>query len=158
MAAAAPRTRSRTSTRSSHRRAPSPSRSRALSVARGRTAAELDPCLGPSGKGLMGSALTGVTANFVFFDRGTFWVLLLTYLYIPKSDRAYLFPQSVRIHYFCSGPISVDPNQSRHTMKAASEEGSMFSWAIFRGRASHSFVFAGVIVTVVVTGILVITR
>ena len=39
----------------------------------------------------------------------TFWVLPLTYLYLPKSARAYLFPQSVKIHYFCSGPIRVDP-------------------------------------------------
>ena len=33
----------------------------------------------------------------------------LTYFYLPKSARAYLFPQFVKIHYFCSGPISVDP-------------------------------------------------
>ena len=53
----------------------------------------------------------GVTANFMFsfLHRGTFWVLPLAYFYIPKSARAYLFPQSVKIHYFCSGPISVDP-------------------------------------------------
>ena len=44
------------------------------------------------------------------FDRGTLWVLPLTYLYLPESARAYLFPQSVKTHhYFCSGPISVDP-------------------------------------------------
>ena len=43
------------------------------------------------------------------FDRGTFWVLPLTYFYISKSARAYLFPQSVKIYSFCSGPISVDP-------------------------------------------------
>ena len=51
----------------------------------------------------------GVTADFMFFDRGTFWVLPLTYFYIPKSARAYLFPKSVKIHYLCSGPLSVDP-------------------------------------------------
>ena len=45
----------------------------------------------------------------MFVDRGTFWVLPLTYFYLPKSARAYLFPQSVKNHYFCSGPISVDP-------------------------------------------------
>ena len=61
------------------------------------------------GKGQMGSALMGVTANFMFFDRGTFWVLPLTCFYIHKSARVYLFPQSVKIDYFCSGPISVDP-------------------------------------------------
>ena len=43
------------------------------------------------------------------FDRGTFWVLPLTYLYIPQSARAYLFLQSVKTYEFCSGPISVDP-------------------------------------------------
>ena len=26
-----------------------------------------------------------------------------------KSSRAYLFPQSIRTHYFCNGPVSVDP-------------------------------------------------
>ena len=47
---------------------------------------------------------------FMLFDTGTFWVLPLTYLYIPKSARAYLFPQCVKVHYlFCSGPVSVDP-------------------------------------------------
>ena len=50
-----------------------------------------------------------VNAIFMFFDSGTFWVLPLTYFYIPKDARAYLFPQSVKTHYFCSGPISADP-------------------------------------------------
>ena len=36
-------------------------------------------------------------------------LLPVTYVYLPKSARAYLFPQSVKIHYFCSGPFSVDP-------------------------------------------------
>ena len=48
-----------------------------------------------------------------FFDRGTCWVLPLTYLYLPKSARAYLFPQSVKISYFCSGSISADPSGPR---------------------------------------------
>ena len=60
------------------------------------------------GKGQMGSALIGVTANFMILT-GTFWVLPLTYLYLPNSARTYLFPQSVKIRYFCSGPIRVDP-------------------------------------------------
>ena len=50
-----------------------------------------------------------VTAFVMFFERGTFWVLHLTYVYLPKSARAYLFPQSVKIHNLCSGRISVDP-------------------------------------------------
>ena len=57
----------------------------------------------------MGSALIGSLQVSCFLDRGTFWVLPLTYFHLPKSARAYLFPQSVEIHYFCSGPISVDP-------------------------------------------------
>ena len=67
------------------------------------------------GKGQMGSALMGVTANVISFDRGTFWVLMLTCFYLPKSARAYLFPQSVNIPYFCSGPISVDPIRPQPT-------------------------------------------
>ena len=57
-----------------------------------------------------GVSTNGVTEHFfMFFDRGTFWVLPLTYYYFPKSARAYLFSKSVEIHYSCSGPISVDP-------------------------------------------------
>ena len=69
------------------------------------------PLIGNYGvrKGTNGVSTNGVTANFLFFDRGTFWVLPLTYFYLPKSARAYLFSQSVEIHYFCSGPIGVDP-------------------------------------------------
>ena len=68
------------------------------------------------GKGQMRSALMGSRFYcfffiFIFFDRGTLWVLPLTYFYfcLPKSARAYIFPQYVNIHYFCSGPISVAP-------------------------------------------------
>ena len=60
-------------------------------------------------KGTYGVSTHGVTANFMFLDRVTFWVLPLTYVCLPKSARANLFPQSVKIHYFCSSPISVDP-------------------------------------------------
>ena len=56
-------------------------------------------------KGTNGVSANGVTANFMFFDGGTFWVPPLTSFYVPKSARVYLFPQSVEIHYFCSGPI-----------------------------------------------------
>ena len=70
-------------------------------------------------KGANGVSTNGATANFMFFDRGTFWVLPLTCFYLPKSARAYLFPQSVEIHYFRSGPISVDPicPQPRHPQR-----------------------------------------
>ena len=65
----------------------------------------------------MGSALMGSLQISCFLTEG---VLPLTYLYIPKSSSSYLFPQSVKIDYFCSGPISVDPvcpqpNDSSHT-------------------------------------------
>ena len=64
--------------------------------------------LGYLGKGQMGSALMGSLQSSCFLT-GTFWVLPLIYFYLPKSARAYLFPQSVKNHDFCSGPISVDP-------------------------------------------------
>ena len=64
--------------------------------------------LGGDRQGTNGVSTTGVTAQFMFFDRD-FWVLHLAYFYLPRSARAYLFPRSVKIHYFCSGPISVDP-------------------------------------------------
>ena len=60
-------------------------------------------------KGTNGVSTNGVTAKFMCFDRGIFWVLPLTYFYLPKRARAYLFPQSVKSPYFFSGPISVDP-------------------------------------------------
>ena len=44
-----------------------------------------------------------------FLTEGLFGYSRLTYLHLPKSARSYLIPQSVKIHYFCSGPISVDP-------------------------------------------------
>ena len=56
-----------------------------------------------SGKGQMGSALIGSLQISCFFDGGTFWVLPLTYYYLPKSARAYLFPQSVKSHYLFKG-------------------------------------------------------
>ena len=56
-----------------------------------------------------GVSTNGVTANSTFLDRGTFWALPLTYFYLPKSAWAYLFPQSIKIHHFCSGPVSADP-------------------------------------------------
>ena len=60
------------------------------------------------GKGQMGSALMGSLQSLCFLT-GTLWVFPLIDVYIPKSARAHLFPQSVKNGYFCSGPISVDP-------------------------------------------------
>ena len=59
-------------------------------------------------RGTNGVSTNGVTATLMFFERGAFWVLPLTYFYLPKSARAYLFPQSVKTHYLYSDPISVD--------------------------------------------------
>ena len=56
----------------------------------------------------MGSALLGSLQISCCLTEGLFGYSPLTYFYIPKSARAYLFPQSVKNHYFCSGPISVD--------------------------------------------------
>ena len=61
------------------------------------------------GKGQMGSALLGSLQTLCVFYRGGFWVPPLTYFYLPKSAGAYLFPQTVKIHYLCSGPVRVDP-------------------------------------------------
>ena len=60
-------------------------------------------------KGTIRVSTNGVAADFISFDRGTFWVLPLIYFNFPKSARAYLFPQSVKTLTFCSGPISVGP-------------------------------------------------
>ena len=60
------------------------------------------------GKGQMGSALMGSLQSSCLFYSGTFGVLQLAYVYLPKSARAYLFHQSVKMYYFCSDPISVD--------------------------------------------------
>ena len=58
-------------------------------------------------KGTNGVSTDGVTATFMFFDRGTFWVLPLPYLNIPKGARVHLSPQCVKTHYVCSGPTRV---------------------------------------------------
>ena len=60
-------------------------------------------------KGTNGVSTNGFPADFKLFGRGTFWVLPLTLFHLPKSATAYLFLQSIKIHGFCSGPISVDP-------------------------------------------------
>ena len=62
-------------------------------------------------KGTHGVSTNGVTANF-----------RLSYFYLPKSARAYLFPQFVKIHYLCSGPISVDPIRPQPMHAAACEK------------------------------------
>ena len=83
--------------------------------------------------GTDGVSANGFTANVMSFDRGTFWVLPLTYFYIPQSAREYLFPQSVKIHYFCSGPISVDPIRPQPNTTALAEGGGWRGVGFFQG-------------------------
>ena len=52
----------------------------------------------------MGSAPMGPPRITAFVDRGTFRILLLTYFYLPKSARAYLFPKTVETRYFVQRP------------------------------------------------------
>ena len=47
-----------------------------------------------------GVSTKGVTVIVMYFDRGTFRVLPLTYFDLPRS---------VKSHHLCSGPISVEP-------------------------------------------------
>ena len=56
-------------------------------------------------KGTNTVSTNGVTANFMFFKRGTFWVLPLTYFYLPKGARAYLlFPNLSEAITFAATP------------------------------------------------------
>ena len=49
-----------------------------------------------------------VAADFMFFDRGTFWGTPINLLFdIPRSARGYLFPQSVEITAFAAAHYSV---------------------------------------------------
>ena len=54
------------------------------------------------GKGTNGVSTNGVTAFFLFLTRGTFWVLPLSYFYLPKSARAYFFPNLSKIITFAA--------------------------------------------------------
>ena len=67
--------------------------------------------LGELGKGLMGSALMGSLRIPCLFDRGTFWVLPLTYFCLPKSANTYLFPPICQnVHYlFAAAPLVLTP-------------------------------------------------
>ena len=59
----------------------------------------------PRRKGANGVSTNGVTANLMFFDRGTFWVLSVTYFYLPKRARAYLFPNLSKLITFAAAPL-----------------------------------------------------
>ena len=59
-------------------------------------------------KGTNGVSTNRVMTKKHVFGRGTFWVLICQNL-STSTNLAYLFPKPVRIHYFCSDPLSVDP-------------------------------------------------
>ena len=60
-------------------------------------------------KGTTGVSTGWVTANFVFFDRGTFWVLPLTYFYLPQSARANFFTDLSKFMTFAAAPLVSTP-------------------------------------------------
>ena len=49
---------------------------------------------------------TNVTANSMFLDRGTFWVINF---YLPKSARAYLFPNLSKFITFAAASLVLTP-------------------------------------------------
>ena len=58
----------------------------------------------------MGSALTGSLQIPCLLTEGPFGVFSLTYCCLPKSATAYLFPQSVKVHYlFAAAPLALTP-------------------------------------------------
>ena len=73
-------------------------------------------------KGTNGVSTNRVSATFMSFGRGTFWVLPLTYFYPPKSARAHFFFHSVKVHYFCSGPLAFTPSVRKQGMLYLSAE------------------------------------
>ena len=60
-------------------------------------------------KGTNGVSTNGVTANkfYDLFD-GTSWYQSINICQKLSMSRTF-FPQSVKVHYFCSGPVSFDP-------------------------------------------------
>ena len=60
-------------------------------------------------KGTSGVNTSGVTASFMLFDGGTFWVLPLSYFYLPKSARAYFFPNLSKFITFAAAPLVLSP-------------------------------------------------
>ena len=70
-------------------------------------------------KGTNGVGTKEVTADFCFFDSGTFWVLPLTCLYLPKSARAYLFPDVSNILTLAAAPLVLTPFVRNQVKSAA---------------------------------------
>ena len=95
------------------------------------------------GKGQNGVSINGVTANFMLFDRGTFWSLPFTY-YLPKSARAYLFPQSVKFITFAAAPLVLTVfvrNQMDHWLPDGVRTNGAFTEGQKRNTFLQLFVF-----------------
>ena len=60
-------------------------------------------------KGTNGVSTDGITATFMYSDRGTLWVLWLTYFYLPKTARTYLFPRSAKCITSAAAPLALSP-------------------------------------------------
>ena len=86
-------------------------------------------------KGTNEVSTDGLTANLVFFccDRGICLVLPLTYFYLPKSARAYLFPQSAAPLVLTpfirnqDGRGRRDPRRGARALRAAPRAGSAYT-------------------------------
>ena len=81
----------------------------------GSTSEAVRPFLGT---GQMGLALVGSLqmSNVIFFDRGTFWVLPLTYFIFSKVPGRTFFPNLSNFTTFAAAPlISVDPIRPQPT-------------------------------------------
>ena len=75
------------------------------------------------GEGTNGVSTNGVTATFMLLDRGTFWVLPLTFFYLPKSARVCRFTQSVKFMTSAAAPLVLTPfvrNQGSRTAASRS--------------------------------------
>ena len=82
---------------------------RSLSAVRLRESSKL-LCWSLAGEGQMGSALIWVTANFMLFDRGTFWVLPLTCFYLSTKVPGHtFFPNRSKIITFAAAPLGLTP-------------------------------------------------
>ena len=84
---------------------------------------------GATRKGTNGFSTNVAKTIFMFFDRGTLWVLPLTYFYLPKSARAYLFPQSLKTHY--AAPLVLTPFVRN---QATSDQGVGLDWFLMLGQ------------------------
>ena len=60
-------------------------------------------------KGTNGVSTHGVAADIMIFDRGTFWVLTLTYFYLPKVPGRTSFPNLSKLITFAAAPLVLTP-------------------------------------------------